>query len=80
MAEVLLIALFKLVVLSLVQGWNPKVGLRSRGLGGCGLVAAGFVGLWWCAGLCVTPWAGCRLGLVDGCGRGRPSGAKWMVA
>ena len=45
MAGVLLIAL--LVVLSLVRGWDPWVGLRSRGLCGCGLVAAGFVRLWW---------------------------------
>ena len=42
----------------------------SRGLGGCGLVSAVFVGLWWCAGLCVTPLVGCQLGLMDGCGSG----------
>ena len=47
MAGVLLLAL--LVVLSLVRGWDPTVGLRPRGLGGCGLVAEGFVGFWWCA-------------------------------
>ena len=78
MAGVLLLAL--LVVLSLVLGLpgDPRVGLRSRGLGGCGLVAAGIMGLWWCTvrGLWVAPqaWApslrfGCWLGLrlLDGC-------------
>ena len=34
-------------------------------------VAEGFVIFWWCAGLSVAPWVGCRLGLVDGGGRGR---------
>ena len=37
---VLLLAL--LVFLSLVRGWDPRVGLHPRGLGGCGLVAEGF--------------------------------------
>ena len=68
MAGVLLLAL--LVVLSLVRGWDPRVGLRPRGLGGCGLVAEGFVGFWWCAGLWVAPWVGCLLGFVDGGGCG----------
>ena len=60
MARVLLLAL--LVVLSLVRGFDPRVGLRPRGLGGCGLVAEGFVGfwhgvgLWWLLGLGVG-WA-----------------------
>ena len=61
MAGVLLLAL--LVVLSLVRGWDPRVGLRPRGLGGCGLVAEGFVGFWWCAGLWVAPWVGVSVGL-----------------
>ena len=65
MVGVLLLAL--LVVLSLVRGWDPGVGLRPWGLGGCGLVVEGFVGFWWCAGLWVAPWVGCQLGFVDGC-------------
>ena len=68
MVGVLLLAL--LVVLSLVRGWDPRVGLHTRGLSGCGLVAEGFVGLWWCAGLWLAPWVGCQLGLVDGGGCG----------
>ena len=46
------------------------MGLHPRGLSGCGLVAEGFVGFWWCAGLWVAPWVGCRLGFVDGGGCG----------
>ena len=64
MAGVLLLAL--LVVLSLVRGWDPRVGLHPPGLSGCGLVAEGFVGVLWCAGLWVARWVGCQLGFVDG--------------
>ena len=57
--------------LGMLRGWDPRVGLRPRGFGGCGLVAEGLVGFWWCAGLWVARWVGCRLGLLDGGGRGR---------
>ena len=79
MAGVLLLAL--LVVLSLVRGWDPRVGLRPRGFGGCGLVAEGFVGFWWCAGLWVAPWIWCQLGLqvVDGCCCGRGVGFGFIL-
>ena len=58
---VLLLAL--LVVLCLVRGWDPRVGLHPRGLSGRGLVVEGFVGFWWCAGLWVA-LDGCCCGLV----------------
>ena len=76
MAGILLLAL--LVVLSLVRGWDPRVGLQPRGVGGCSLVAEGFVGFWWCAGLWVAPWVGCRLGFVDGGGCGLVVVKGWV--
>ena len=54
------------------------MGLRPRDFGGCGLVAEGFVGFWWCVGFWVAPWVGCRLGLVDGGGRGRVVVRGWF--
>ena len=48
------------------------MGLRPLGLSGCGLVAEGFFGFWWCAGLWVASWVGCWLGrrLWSGCCEG----------
>ena len=69
-----------MLVLSLVQGWAPWVGLRPRGFGGCGLVGEGFVGFWWRVGLWLVPWVGFQLGLVtvNGCVGGRVVVRGWI--
>ena len=58
--------------------WDPRVGLRPRVFCGCGLVAEGFVGFWWCAGLWVAPWVECQLGLLDGCCSGLVVVRGWV--
>ena len=74
---------------SLVRGWAPSVGLRPRVFGGCGLVAEGFVGLWWCTVLWVAPWGWVSVGpfgwrwswsgCCEGLGSGLFCGVRWVV-
>ena len=53
-------------------------GPRGLQVGGCGLVAEGFVRFWRCAVLWVAPLVGCCLGPLDGGGRGLVVVRVWV--